>query len=815
MMRFVKFILFGLFTFLGFVLLNNRIAQVPPLGKFLNPFAGFWQNGRSMDALPATLKGNDLASDVHILWDDRRVPHIFAQNLKDLYFAQGYIIARDRLWQMDFQAMVAAGRLSEIIGDATVEFDRFRRRIGLAYAAEKTVEEFNGNNETREIVEAYAKGVNSYIRTLRYRSLPVEYKIFDYTPEDPPRREEWNILKSALLLKSFAHTLSFRDSELIMTLTRGVLADSLMEKIYPIVPPFLEPIIPKGTKWNFKSQNLSDRGGRIPDYVKSFVDPDWDDESVPGSNNWAISGKRSKTGYPILASDPHLNLTLPSIWYEIQLVAPGVNTYGITSPGAPGVLFGFNEKVAWGMTNAGSDVLDWYVIEFKDATRNEYFFDDEWKPTTKRIETITIRGGKSITDTVVYTHLGPVVYSEGEKPFESQIPTGAALRWTAHNPSNEIVAFLALNRANSLSEMKEALSNFDCPAQNFVFADVYGDIGIFHNGKFPIRSKGEGRFLSDGTTKESEWKGWIPRDQLPQIINPSRGFVSSANQNPTDQTYPYYLGDDYASFDRGFRINEVLSSLQNAGAEEMMALQNDRIGVHARMVLPKLLSLLDVTSLSETEKSCYDDLRTWNYEYRSDLSAPRIYESWWIEIYNLFWHDYFQMDSLHLARIRRDVTTQLLLNDQTVGTIIPGLAGKGRSIREIVNESFKSTCLKLVERFGPKGEGWFWGNARGTNIGHLGRIPGLGKRKLRTSGNFNTVNATNVSFGPSWRLIVELGKKPKAWGIYPGGQSGNPGSLHYDRFVNDWVEGKYFELLFLDSHQSDHERIIHRTIMAK
>ncbi|MBM4168533.1 MAG: penicillin acylase family protein [Ignavibacteria bacterium] len=806
-MRFLRFLIFGVCTLLIFAALNNRIGQIPPLGKFLNPFSGFWANNRYMDVLPPSVDVDELSRPVTILWDDRRVSHIFAENTEDLFFTQGYVTAMDRLWQMDFQSYAAAGRISEIVGEATLEFDRLRRRIGIPAAAKIAEREILHHPETRAAAEAYTSGVNAFIRTLRYKTLPLEYKIFDYWPE------HWTVFKSALLLKSFSYTLSFRNPEAIQTRTREVLGDSLMNVLSPIYPPYMDPVVPAGTSWNFRRTNLQSTSEGRNGFPTSRLNFEHGDPPVEGSNNWAISGVRSKTGLPILASDPHLSLTLPSIWHEIQLVGPDLNVYGITSPGAAGVLFGFNQHVAWGMTNGGSDALDYYRITFRDEHRTEYKFDNSWLPVTMRIDTISVRGQKAIIDTVLLTHFGPVVFLPSDSLTDPQIPPGAALRWIAHDPSNEWLSFLRLNRARNLDEALRALEHFDSPVQNFALADDAGEIAIVHNGKLPIRLPGQGRFLSDGADPKTEWNGWIPRSHLPQVRNPKRGFVSSANQNPVDQSYPYYLGDGYATFDRGARINTLLENASGVQGEDMLRMQIDDASIYAQKIMPTILSMIPVEKLSDLERRCYEELMKWEYNYRADMIAPTLSETWMVEISDAIWLDEIDRPDGILARPRRDVTLHLILTQRSSPFYDNRSTPAAETLTDILLQSFKSACRKLEERHGAYGPRWRWGQARGTTLGHLARIPGMGRYKLETSGNFNTINAMSGSFGPSWRMVVELGSMPKALGIYPGGQSGNPGSREYDAFVDDWVEGRAYELLFLSSPDIQHSRLPFTTIM--
>ncbi len=830
-MNLLRPFLLSLLSLSLFFALDNRISPLPPLGKFLNPFAGFWQNNRSMDHLPERLDIAELRDEVNVLWDNRRVPthsasggevlrhagvpHIVAKNLHDLYIAQGYITARDRLWQMEFQALASAGRLSEFLGSTTLEYDRFRRRIGIVAAAEKAVEAALANDETRAMIEPYTIGVNAWIRQLETKKLPIEYKIFNYKPE------EWTPIKTALLLKYFSFTLTFRSDEAAMTRTRDALGDKLMAELFPEFPPYMDPVIPTGTKWPKPVLPSPPKSKALSNSANDHES----DESHAGSNNWAVSGKRTASGFPILANDPHLNLTLPSIWYEMQLIAPELNVYGVTSPGAPGILIGFNEQMGWGVTNANSDVLDWYRVEFKDASLRAYRFDNEWRPTKLRIEEIKVRGGGSVIDTVIWTHQGPLVYKEHEKSFDTRAIPGFVMRWAALDSSNELLAFNRLNRAANYDDFRKALEHLHCPAQNFVYAGRDGNIAIVHNGKFPVRQRDQGKYISDGSNPLHDWQRFVPMDQVPAILNPSRGFVSSANQNPTDPSYPYYLGSSYAAHERGARINEQLAQLDRATPEQMMELQNDVVNIHARRLLPAMLKLVDTTSFSALEREALRELASWNYEYRAyarqsasarrraDHIAPRVYDTWWSQLYDLIWRDDIVRDSIPLSWPGRDVTTWMILNNPRSPFIDNRTTENVETLVELVNESFKTTCRLLSERYGEWGRNWTWGATRGTNVNHLGRIPGLGRTKLPTGGNHNTVNAITATNGPSWRMVVEFGPQIRAWAIYPGGQSGNPGSPFYDNMMDEWVAGTARQIDFLTIESATTYSTDKRTIL--
>ena len=792
-----------------FYFLNFRQGKIPPLGKFCNPFAGFWQNNYSTDVLPYIIRVGNLQDSVVVHWDDRHVPHVFAQNAYDLYFTQGYITAWDRLWQMEFQVAVTAGRLAAIVGGDLLDQDLYFRRCGMTYAAERALKEILADPETRLIIEAYADGVNAFIQRINPRNLPLEYKLLDYHPEP------WTFLKSALLSKFMAWNLTAFDiSENMLTRARAVFGQGVIDDLYPVVPPFTDPIIPRQVRWPFRSINIPEKPTTdfVPatDSLAELASA----SRLRGSNNWAIAPQKTATGHPIVCADFHLPLYLPCMWYEIQLATPDMNVYGASLPGVPLVMVGFNEYVAWGATNAMTDVIDWYEIEFKDDVKSAYLHDSMWLPTRKRIEEIRVRNSEAVIDTVIYTHHGPVVYDWDEKPYSKVIPRGCAMRWAGHDPSNELKTFLELNHARDYEDCREAIANYDCPGLNFAFASVDGDVALWHTGKFPIRWPGQGRYINDGRNSAYDWHAWIPREHLPHVLNPVRGYVSSANQYPVDERYPYYLGGSYWSFDRGARINERLSAMSSITHENMIELQNDVVDISARKILPFLLANIDEEKLMLQERTNYEELESWNYDFRIDLIAPTIFTYWWREISNMIW-----IDEMHTAHgdfplPRSDVTISLLLNNPDSEYFDVNDTPGREQLRDIVVKSFHSASNKLFEDLGSYGDNWRWGNASKIGIEHLAQIRGLGRMGLIKAGNGFTINVKHSSsLGRSWRMVVSLGSEMQGWGIYPGGQSGNPGSKFYDNFVDDWLADRVYEFLYLKSADTKHDRLTAHMIL--
>ena len=786
-------------------------GPAPALGPFLSPFSGFWQNGEKQEVNheEIVLKADALHDDVIVRFDDTGVPHIFAKNDFDLFYAQGYLTAKDRLWQMDLQTRAAAGRLSEILGPATLEMDQRSRRLGMGYGAEANLKVAMSEARSKTALEGYSAGVNAYIDQLKPKDYPVEYKLLGYVPEP------WKPINTMYMLEQMTLTLAGRANDLRITNVlkkygKGVIAD-----LFPDYPMFQEsPIIPAGTTWDFQRlpipvENPLKQTDSAPivsqPAAAGVIMPR--DENKPegiGSNNWAISAEKSITGYPILANDPHLELTLPSIWYQVQLHTPEMNVYGVSLPGIPSVIIGFNKNVAWGVTNVDADVFDLYKIKFKDSTRSQYWHDNQWKVTSRREEIVYVKGQEPVKEQIVYMHHGPVT----ETDESGEHAPNLAIKWIGHEPGNSFLTFYELNKANNYDDYRAALKKYVGPAQNFVFADNGKNIALTVNGKLPLKYKDQGKFLLDGTDTSDDWQGWIPTEQNPFVKNPERGFVSSANQSSTDPTYPYYINWIFAPSERGVRINERLSAMKSANADSLRTLQNDNFNVLARNVLPRLLSVLDGSPLSPAQKAAKTNLDKWNYVNNPESIPASIFETWFPLLQSFIWDDEFSSDKIPMKQPSRDRTIYMLLNQPNEKWFDNINTSKKETMPDIVLSSFQATLDTLTKYHGEMSPKWSWSDVKNTEIRHLSRsLKSFNAPAIKVGGGSGIVNAITKRNGPSWRMVVELGPNPKAYGIYPGGQSGNPGSPYYLNMLKKWENGELNELVFLSSPDQTHPRL--------
>ncbi len=788
--------------------LNRSWGSVPAFGPLLSPFVGFWQNAESVNNADEEVHLKGTKAPVTVLFDELAIPHVFAQNDQDAYFAQGYLTARDRLWQMEFQTHAAAGRVAEIVGERALELDRYNRRLGMGFGAERAVKAMMADPRSRESILAYTAGINAYISQLKPAQYPLEYKLLGYAPEP------WQPINCAYFLKYMSGVLALGADDLNMSNVLAKYGLAVTTNLFPDYPSREDPIIPAGTSWDFKPLQIPS----VPANGLSATAPlamRWPEQDPTlGSNNWAIGPQKSATGYPILANDPHLALNLPSIWYQIQLVTPTLNVYGASMPGAPGVIIGFNKQIAWGVTNVGADVLDFYQIKFKDATRRVYWHDNCWKPVVRRVEVVKVKGRANVVDTVLYTHHGPIMYTSGEKPFAKNVPVGYAARWIAHDVANDYLTYYLLDRAKNYADYRKALTYYAAPAQNFVFADAAKDIAITPNGRFPLKWKDQGKFLLDGTNPAHDWHGWIPMEHNPHVKNPVRGFVSSANQSSTDLTYPYYINWQFAPSERGRRINQRLTTLQRATPDSLRQLQNDNLNLRAANALPVFLPYVQPKGLSSNQIKALSIIKSWRYKQDITEIGPTIFAEWSRQLMDALWKDEFEStDTLSMRYPSFDRTLQLAQDEPDARWFDNTSTPARETIADVVTQSFRSAVDSLVRRHGSVGAAWQWGPHKATKIAHLARLDALSALNVQIGGGNGIVNATTDRTGPSWRMVVALGPQPKAYGVYPGGQSGNPGSPYYLNMLETWRTGQLNELLYLQTAQDKHPRIRRKMLL--
>ena len=777
-----------------FVLGTRKVLPLP-LGSFLSPQEGIWQNAESVGVdYGQNIKIKGLKNSVDVLIDDKLIPHIFAEQENDAYYVQGYLHAKFRLWQMEFQTLAAAGRLSEIVGSKALKFDRNQRRMGMVFAAENALLAIEEDQDTKSAMDAYTAGVNSYIESLNKGSLPVEYKLLGYKPE------RWTNLKSALFTKQMTQVLAGYDNDLEMTEAFRVLGEEKFRILYTDMPDSLKAIIPNFATTDLAYQNVQPPANADSIYFQRkdslSIAQSFKPDPANGSNNWVVSGSKTKSGKPILANDPHLSLSLPSIWFELQVTTPTSNSYGVSFPGLPGVVIGFNDSIAFGFTNAGRDVKDYYDIQFKDEKKEEYWFDSAWKKAEKRIEVIGVKDSLPFLDTVAYTVFGPVLY---DNSFENSLSKekALALRWVAHDKSNILKMWLKLNKAKNYNDYLDAISHFNVPGQNMIFADKNGDIALWQQATFPLRWKDQGLMIMPGTDSSYMWNGFIPMPDNPHAYNPPEGYISSANQRPVDSAYPYFIPGKYEVY-RPITINRILSDLSTVTVKDMMDLQNNNYNVFAEYARPVLLKYVDREKLNSEEKHHLDLIENWSLFNDPQEKAVVCFNAWWDSLEAKIFMDDLDRGQYKLPEPDRFVLLEALLKDSAFAFIDNIHTPSIESLQQQVTVALQSASgnLKKIE----KERGLSWGAYKNTTVYHLLKTNALpfARTGIITGGGEGIVNATRHDHGPSWRMIVHLTDQVEAFGIYPGGQSGHPGSKYYDNFIDAWSKGEYHKIQFIE-----------------
>ena len=784
-------------------------AGVPPIGPLLDPVQGAAASVRYGD-LPTTeaqvIPG--LSGNTRVLFDVRGVPHIFAANTRDAYRALGYAVARDRFFQMELTYRAASGTLTELAGARALPLDKEARALGLGWAAEKKWAASDSTSEGRRAMDAFADGVNAYRATMTPASTPVEYKLLGATP-----MATWEPKYSVYLLMRMALTLAYDPEDLRRTRAAALVGREAANALFPRNNPVQEPIQPvvgrtaPREQWStIPAPGAPDTSLLVPAKAASLLEhtalamPGAEQTGdALGSNNWAVSPQRTASGGALLSGDPHLDLSLPSIWYEAHLVVKdSLDVYGVTFPGAPTIVIGFNQNVAWTFTNTGGDVADYFLEQVDDAkTPTKYMLDGQWQTLAPRIETYRNASGTIVAkDTVYYTHRGPTARENGR--FLS-------FRWTAHDPSNELDGFVAATRASTVQQWQSAMLPYNAPTQNMLVADRAGTIAIRSYGEYPVRPNGEeGSYVRDGRTRASDWTGMLPIDSMPQVTNPAQGYIVSANQQPFDPAVvSRYIGGNWPDPWRALRINEMLRADDKVTPDRIRQMQMDPLNVRARMLAPYFVRAAE-RSGNASLAAAATMLRDWDYKYALNARAPVLFEAAMKRAVRNTWDELSPGAGKEAVAVPASIIFLELLRDSTnIWWDDRRTAGTVETRDGLLADALKGAYDSLTTTLGPVGLPWEWRRTGGINVHHLVNLPGFSRDHLPVTSGYGTVapaSGANGSHGASWRMIVELTKERRtAWSIYPGGQSGNPASRRYDDRLEKWRTGQLDSLVVPES----------------
>lgn len=758
---------------------NVPVAGYLGIGRVVDPVHGLYGAARSAAAdLRPIDSGYEATTTVAI--DNRGVPHIFADSETDAVRALGFAVARDRLFQLEYLPRVASGRLSEILGEAALDTDRFLRRTEMGVAAKRNLQRIESENGIElALLNAFSEGVNAYIESLERHRLPIEYRLLGVAPE------RYEPLKSLLVLQLMTYDLSYRppdDAYLDIVSRYG---RATYDSLYPSVMPYSVPIVsgdvsrdvadatpppPAAPAWLaglVDAPRQSGDGRTLSDAFPGHIDG-------VGSNNWVVGPPMSTTGGPLLAGDMHLSLTVPPIWYEARLVTPETDVRGVTIPGAPVIVTGITDSLAWSFTNTASDQIDHFLLR-EDSTGANYLFEGEWLPFEQIVDTFAVRGEAPRIETRRRTRFGPVIEHRGAP---------IAIRWVGHRPNGTIVALREMNRATSIESFETAIRLWDSPMQNIAYADNHGRARIRTTGFVPVRRAGDGCGLLDGTSDAGDWVGRVPFESLPVAIADA-GYAASANQRPTLRN-DIYLHCRWQQPFRASRINTLLSSRSSHSLTDMQAYQSDVLSEQARLFVP----LLGDLELAASARGAADELAMWDRVMDVASTEATLFSAWMDSLQLMLWDEpgFTPEERPHLALVHK-----LLVDDNGNKWFDRRATPARESGNDILKASFEAAAASAA--------GAKWGDVHSVTVRHVSRLTqlkALWRGPYPYPGYVETLSpgpGKNVVHSASWRVVVDLSTvPPTAYGSMPGGQSGDPLSPFYDSGLDAYLRFDYHPL---------------------
>lgn len=761
----------------------------------------------SLPEYEGEISNSEISADIQIYRDSMAIPYIIATTEEDAAFALGYVHAQDRLFTMDLIRRAGEGRLSEVMGEKSVPFDKMFRTIGLKRIVERNIK--NINTKSLQLLNAYARGVNLYIKNAKGK-FPVEFDVLGYDPE------EWKPEHSLIVGRMMAWELNiswwidFTFSALVQKFGE--------EKVLEILPDYAENsqfILPTGLK------NLPSIGRSIVEVDKQFRDFMGMSGTHLGSNNWVVNGKKSSSGLPIIANDTHLHFSAPSRWYAAVIRSGNWNADGFTLPGAPAVVVGKNQNISWTVTNIMLDDADFYV-EKLDSTLKKYLFNGEWKNLDIIKDTIKVKNEKEVVFEIKSTHRGPII--SDIHPFTvlyPEIKSSAviSMRWLGAEFSDELYAFYSINKANNWNEFKSAFKYYGLPGQNFVYADKDGNIGYMFGGKLPLRSSVSPTFIYDGTTDNYDWKGFVPMDEVPSFLNPPTNFIATAN-NKVVKDFKYHISNIWEPSSRSERINFLLAAKEKHSAEDYKKYQMDITSPYAEKIVRHILnSFQGVKVIDSNLNSALQMFKQWDYDMNEFSQVPTIYAmflKYFLEntLLDELGNDLFN-EYVFVANVPYRVALKMLA-DSANSWFDNVSTADIETKNEIIRKSLSDALSDLENSLGKNMAMWQWGNLHKVTFKHS--FSGASKLidKFINIGPFNiggdgtTLFNTEYGFkkgikdfplfdhekfdnilGPTMRYIFDFAKPNELHLILTTGQSGNIVSKHYKNMAEMWLRGNY------------------------
>lgn len=759
---------------------------------------GFFYLRTTLPRVHGELTVDGLAGAVEVIRDRNAVPHIYAESPEDALLALGFVHAQDRLWQMELQRRLGAGRLAELVGQAALPTDRFLRTLSLYRYAEQAVEHLSPSAVRR--LEAYVAGINRYLDT-RSGPLPPEFLYFRHTPEP------WELADVLVWAKMMAWNLSGNwNTEILRARLADRLTEEQLAQLWPQYPQDAPIKLPE-----FAADEHRLVFAQVSELLSFAATPEL------GSNAWVVSGEHTRSGMPLLANDPHLGLQAPSIWYLAHLAAPDYEVIGATLPGTPAVLLGHNTAFAWGMTNVGADVQDVYIERVDPADPTRYLTEEGSERFESRSELIRVRDARDVEITVRESRHGPIISDVSSAAAAAAGLEGpghvAALRWTAlESEDRSVEAMLDLPGAADWQSFRAALEVFHVAPQNTLYADSDGNIGYHVAGSIPVRSQGDGSVPVPGWTGEYDWEGYIPFEELPHTFNPAPGTIVSANQRIVPDDYPYLITRDWADPYRAERIHDLLDQLERHTVDSFARIQRDQVSLLAREFLPELLA---VEPQAEQERLAHAQLIGWDGTMTRDGPEPLIFYAWYREFSRAVYADELG-DLFTDAWGFRPLFMRSVLSEQQQwcdDVRTPAV----ESCAFQANVAFRRAVGFLTEAFGPDVEAWRWGDAHAARHEHRvftgTPLEPFFDLVIEKGGDAFTVAAARFDMarerpfeqiaGATFRAIYDLENLDRSRFIHTTGQSGNPVSPHYRDLLEPFAQGQY---LSMTTNRRDIER---------
>ncbi|MGM0547037.1 MAG: penicillin acylase family protein [Bacteroidota bacterium] len=773
----------------------------------------YWTFYRPLPNYQANLEHSNISQQVDIHWDTHGVPHIYAADKNDLYYTLGYVHAQDRLWQMTLSQLAAEGRFSEFLGKDLLPYDKLQRTIGFWRIAQQI--EATLSDSTKDLLQAYADGVNNYIDN-NPKNLPIQFTLADMSPI------RWTPTHSIALARMMAWELNLAwKSELNYTYFAEHLPEEKFEQLLPDNDDFYSDDLSATSSWADalipfvdKNESLNKLMGKQGSHV--------------GSNAWAVSAEKSSTGAPLLAGDPHLGLDMPGKWYEVHLNVDGQNLSGATLAGAPIVILGQNDHLAWSLTNIMLDDTDFFVEAVNPDNREEYVLDSLasdaiYEEFELQQEVIKIKGADDTLFTRKLTNHGPVisdVFPEQDY-IDDRVIT---MQWTGLDVSNEVEALFTMNWAQDFEEFQEGAYDFKVPGQNFIYADKDGNIAQLSMANIPIRDENP-VLLREGWNPDYDWQGYVPDDELPTIINPDRGWVANANTSPTSDEYPYYLSIYWEPDSRINRIEEYLTENERLTPQLFQQMQNDNYSSFSQDLVQQILPVLKEADRDEFE-TVISYLENWDYTYGKSETAASITDVFMInlaqntlgdEMEEEAYENFVRFSSMPLRTLERLMRNgSTLFDDVTTEDTV-------ETRDDIIIKSMEETVSFLEQTYGDEPFEWRWEqlhtitfkpqlfaeaaddpeapNALKLIVNNLlseGPHPVSGHDMSINNGEYSWNEPFEMILGPSIRRIIDFGDLSRTWSINATGQSGNPLSQYYGDQTESWLDGQY-KFLYQDS----------------